>query len=161
VNIDMSTIETKLAAMGYTLPQPRDFPSPNRRGCVRVGAMLFLSGHGPHHPDMKAKEHGKLGLDISEGEGYEAAKITALTMLATIKRELGDLDRVKQVVRLFGMVNCTPEFTTMPRVIDGASDLFYELFGPQAGCHARTAVGMASLPRGQAVEINGEFEIAP
>jgi enamine deaminase RidA (YjgF/YER057c/UK114 family) len=80
-------------------------------------------------------------------------------MLATIKRELGDLDRVKQVVRLFGMVNCTPEFTTMPRVIDGASDLFYELYGPQAGCHARTAVGMASLPRGQAVEINGEFEI--
>jgi enamine deaminase RidA (YjgF/YER057c/UK114 family) len=157
----MSKIETKLAAMGYALPPPREFPSPNRRGCVRVGSILYLSGHGPHHPDMHVRELGKLGLDMTESEGYEAAKVTALTMLATIKRELGDIDGVKQVVRLFGMVNCTPEFTTMPRVIDGASDLFYELFGPQAGCHARTAVGMASLPRGQAVEINGEFEIAP
>ena len=154
-------VEAKLRAMGYSLPQPREFPSPNRRGCVRAGHILFLSGHGPHHPDMNVKTHGRLGSDMTESEGYEAAKITALTMLATIKRELGDLDRVRQVVRLFGMVNCIPEFTTMPRVIDGASDLFYELYGPQAGCHARTAVGMASLPRGQAVEINGEFEIAP
>jgi enamine deaminase RidA (YjgF/YER057c/UK114 family) len=157
----MSTIETRLVAMGHSLPQPREFPSPNRRGCVRVGSLLFLSGHGPHHTDRNVKTHGRLGLDMTESEGYEAAKITALAMLATIKRELGDLDRVKQVVRLFGMVNCIPAFDTMPRVIDGASDLFYELYGPQAGCHARTAVGMASLPRGQAVEINGEFEIAP
>jgi len=157
----MSAIEAKLAAMGYSLPPPREFPSPNRRGGVQAGAMLFLSGHGPHHPGMNIRTHGKLGFDMTESEGYEAAKVTAITMLATIKRELGNLDRVRQVVRLFGMVNCTGEFTAMPRVIDGASDLFYELYGPQAGCHARTAVGMASLPRGQAVEINGEFEFTP
>jgi enamine deaminase RidA (YjgF/YER057c/UK114 family) len=155
----MSTIEQKLAAMGYALPPPRDFPSPNRRGAVRVGTMLFLSGHGPHHPGMKVREHGKLGLDMTEAEGYEAARVAALAMLASIKREVGDLDCVRQVVRLFGMVNCTPDFMTMPRVIDGASDLFYALYGPQAGCHARSAVGMVNLPRGQAVEINGEFEI--
>jgi enamine deaminase RidA (YjgF/YER057c/UK114 family) len=157
----MSTIEQKLAAMGLALPPPREFPSPNRRGAVRVGTILFLSGHGPHHPGMKVRENGKLGFDMSEAEGYEAAKVAALAMLASIKREVGDLDRVRQVVRLFGMVNCTPDFMTMPRVIDGASDLFYALYGPQAGCHARSAVGMVNLPRGQAVEINGEFEIAP
>jgi enamine deaminase RidA (YjgF/YER057c/UK114 family) len=157
----MSTIEQKLAAMGLALPPARDFPSPNRRGGVRVGNMLYLSGHGPHHPGMKVREHGKLGLDMTEAEGYQAARVAALAMLASIKREVGDLDRVRQVVRLFGMVNCTPDFMTMPRVIDGASDLFYELYGPQAGCHARSAVGMVNLPRGQAVEINGEFEIAP
>ncbi len=156
----MSTIEQKLAAMGLALPPPRDFPSPNRRGAVRVGAILFLSGHGPHHPGMKVRENGKLGFDMTEAEGYEAAKVAALAMLASIKREVEDLDRVRQVVRLFGMVNCTPDFMTMPRVIDGASDLFYALYGPQAGCHARSAVGMVNLPRGQAVEINGEFEIA-
>jgi enamine deaminase RidA (YjgF/YER057c/UK114 family) len=155
----MSTIEEKLAAMGLALPPPRDFPSPNRRGAVRVGSILFLSGHGPHHPGMKVRENGKLGFDMTEAEGYEAAKVAALAMLASIKREVGDLDRVRQVVRLFGMVNCTPDFMTMPRVIDGASDLFYALYGPQAGCHARSAVGMVNLPRGQAVEINGEFEI--
>jgi enamine deaminase RidA (YjgF/YER057c/UK114 family) len=155
----VSTIEQKLAAMGLALPPPRDFPSPNRRGAVRVGNMLYLSGHGPHHPGMNVREHGKLGSDMTESEGYEAAKVTALVMLASVKHVIGDLDRVRQVVRLFGMVNCTPDFTTMPRVIDGASDLFYALYGPQAGCHARTAVGMASLPRGQAVEINGEFEV--
>jgi enamine deaminase RidA (YjgF/YER057c/UK114 family) len=157
----MNAIEAKLAALGYTLPPPREFPSPNRRGGVRSGTVLFLSGHGPHHPGMKIREHGKLGLDMTESEGYQAAKVAALTMLASIKLELGSLDRVTQVVRLFGMVNCTPDFTAMPRVIDGASDLFYELYGPEAGCHARTAVGMASLPRGQAVEINGEFAFAP
>lgn len=128
---------------------------------MRVGTILFLSGHGPHHPGMKVRENGKLGFDMTEAEGYEAAKVAALAMLASIKREVGDLDRVRQVVRLFGMVNCTPDFMTMPRVIDGASDLFYALYGPQAGCHARSAVGMVNLPRGQAVEINGEFEIAP
>ena len=80
--------------------------------------------------------------------------------IATVKAAAGDLDKVKRVVRLFGMVNCTPEFDQPPQVIDGASDLLYELFGPDRGCHARSAVGHISLPRGIAVEINGEFEIA-
>jgi enamine deaminase RidA (YjgF/YER057c/UK114 family) len=155
----MSAIEDKLKAMGYTLPPPRKFPSPNRCGCVRVGAILLVSGHGPHHPDMKIREHGKLGADMTIEEGYAAAKSAALTILATVKGEVGDLDKVKRVVRLFGMVNSTPDFGDHPKVIDGASDLFYELFGPTYGCHARSAVGMAGLPRGQAVEINGEFEM--
>jgi enamine deaminase RidA (YjgF/YER057c/UK114 family) len=80
-------------------------------------------------------------------------------MLATIKGEVGSLDKVKRVIRLFGMVNSTPDFADHPKVIDGASDLMLELFGPVRGCHARSTVGMASLPRGQAVEINGEFEL--
>ncbi len=91
----MSTIEQKLAAMGLALPPPRDFPSLNRRGAVRVGAILFLSGHGPHHPGMKVRENGKLGFDMTEAEGYEAAKVAALAMLASIKREVEDLNRVR------------------------------------------------------------------
>jgi enamine deaminase RidA (YjgF/YER057c/UK114 family) len=156
----MPVIEEKLAALGLSLPEPRVFPNANRRGCVVVGTMLYLSGHGPHHPQMSYPVAGKVGDNVTLEEGYQAARVAALTMMATIKQAVGDLDRVKQVVRLFGMVNVTPEFGGMPQVIDGASDLFYELYGPEAGCHARTAVGMASLPRAQVVEINGEFLIA-
>lgn len=155
----MSNIEEKLSAMGYQLPPARKFPSPNRCGCVRVGTVLFVSGHGPHHPGMKVREHGKLGKDMSIEEGYAAAKISALAILASVKAEVGDLDKVKRVIRLFGMVNSTPDFGDHPKVIDGASDLLFELFGPDRGCHARSAVGMAGLPRGQAVEINAEFEL--
>ena len=144
----MSAIEEKLKAMGLTLPPPRTFPSPNRCGCVRVGNIIFVSGHGAHHPDMKCRETGKL-----------AARIAALTILSTVKQEVGDLDRVQRVIRLFGMVNCTADFPDMPAVIDGASDLFFELFGPEYGCHARSAVGQVNLPRGQPIEINGEFEV--
>ena len=157
----MSAIETKLKSMGYSLPEPWKFPKPNRRGCVRVGNVLFVSGHGPHHSGMSFKAKGKLGADMTEQEGYETARVVALAILAAVKQEVGDLDRVKRVIRLFGMVNCTPEFSAMPAVIDGASDLFYELFGAEAGCHARSAVGMVNLPRGQAIEINGEFEVNP
>jgi enamine deaminase RidA (YjgF/YER057c/UK114 family) len=155
----MSVIEDRLHALGFTLPAPRQFPSPNRRGCVRVGSILFVSGHGPHHPGMNIREHGKLGHDMTIEEGYAAARVAALTILATVKGEAGDLDKVRRVIRLFGMVNSTPDFGDHPRVIDGASDLLFELFGPEYGCHARSAVGMAALPRGQAVEINGEFEL--
>lgn len=154
----MSTIEDKLKAMGLTLPPPRKFPSPNRRGCVRVGNIIFVSGHGAHHPDMKFRGTGKLGADMTLEEGKQTARVAAVTILSTIKQEVGDLDRVRRVIRLFGMVNCTPDFPDMPSVIDGASDLFYELFGPEYGCHARSAVGQVNLPRGQAIEINGEFE---
>jgi enamine deaminase RidA (YjgF/YER057c/UK114 family) len=154
-------IEDKLKAMGYALPAPFVFPKNNRRGCVRVGPIVYVSGHGLNLPTLPGvRQTGKFGADITEEEGYATARAVALTMLATIKQEIGDLDRVKQVVRLFGMCSCTPDYTKMPQVIDGASDLFFELFGPVAGCHARTAVGMAALPRGIAVEINGEFEIS-
>ena len=122
--------------------------------------MLFLSGHGlslPPLPGVRAT--GKLGADMTVDEGYATARAVALTMLATIQNEIGDLDLVQQVVWLFGMVNGTPDFLQQPQVIDGASDLFYELYGPTNGCHARSAVGMAALPRGIAVEINGDFAI--
>ena len=157
----MSAIEAKLKAMGYELPPPFTFPKNNRRGAVRVGPMLYLSGHGLELPKLPGvRQTGVFGQDITDEEGYATARAVALTMLATIKQEVGTLDNVKQVVRLFGMCAVVPGYATMPRIIDGASDFFFELFGPQAGCHARTAVGMAAQPRGIAVEINGEFEVA-
>ena len=125
---------------------------------MRVGNIIFVSGHGAHHPDMKCREIGKLGADMSIEEGKLTARVAALTILATVKAEVGDLDRIRRVIRLFGMVNCTPDFGDMPAVIDGASDLLLDLFGPEYGCHARSAVGQVNLPRGQAIEINAEFE---
>jgi enamine deaminase RidA (YjgF/YER057c/UK114 family) len=154
----MSAIEDKLKAMGLTLPAPHKFPSPNRRGCVRVGNIIFVSGHGAHPPGMQQAGAGKLGAGMTIEQGKHAARAAALAILATLKQEVGELDGIRRVIRLFGMVNCTPDFPDMPAVIDGASDLFYELFGPEYGCHARSAVGQVNLPRGIAVEINGEFE---
>ena len=155
----MGTIENKLKAMGYTLPATFKFPNNNRTGCVLVGSVMFVSGHGRDLSGDKVKPKGKLGHDVTLEEGYATARAVALSMLASLKQELGDLDRIKRVVRLFGMVNVASGFDRMPQVIDGASDFFYELFGPIAGQHARTAVGMAELPHGIPVEINGEFEI--
>jgi enamine deaminase RidA (YjgF/YER057c/UK114 family) len=158
----MGAIEAKLNEIGYSLPPPFIYPKSSRRGGVRVGNMLFLSGHGVSPASFPGvRLTGKLGSDMTAEEGYAAARAVALSMLASLKRALGDLDHVKQVVRLFGMVNSTPEFAQQSLVIDGASDLFFELFGAEAGCHARSAVGMAALPHGMAVEINGEFEIVP
>jgi hypothetical protein len=157
----MGKIEAKLKAMGYTLPPPFTFPKNNRTGCTQIGNLLLLSGHGLELPKLPGvRQSGKLGLDVSLEEGYATARAVALTMMATIKAHAGELDRVKRVLRLFGMVNCTPDFTQQPQIIDGASDLFFELWGPESGKHARSAVGLVSLPRGIAVEINGEFEIA-
>ena len=157
----MGTIEAKLKAMGYTLPPPFTFPKNNRTGCTQLGNLLLLSGHGLELPKLPGvRQSGKLGVDVSLEEGYATARAVALTMMATIKAHAGDLDRVKRVLRLFGMVNCAADFTQQPQVIDGASDMFFELWGPESGKHARSAVGLVSLPRGIAVEINGEFEIA-
>ena len=156
----MSDIEKRLNALGYELPAPFVFPKNNRTGCTRTSNLLLLSGHGLDLPKLAGvRQTGKFGVDITIEEGYTTARAVALTMLATIKAHCGDLDRVRRVLRLFGMCNCTPEFVQMPQVIDGASDLFFELWGPEFGKHARTAVGQAALPRGIAVEINGEFEL--
>ena len=156
----MTSIEDRLKVLGYSLPPAFVFPKKNRRGCVRVNNMLYLSGHGLDLPLLEGvRQTGRFGENITEAEGYATARAVMLTMLATVKAEVGSLDRIKQIVRIFGMCNASPEFMTMPQVIDGASDLLYELFGPEVGCHARTAVGMATLPRGIAVEINGEFEV--
>ena len=155
----MSTLEDKLQAMGFVLTSPFKFPNPNRTGCVVVGPIVFVSGHGRDLTGSGVKPVGKVGRDLTIEEGYAAARAAALSILASLKQELGDLDRIKRVVRLFGMVNAAPGFDRMPQVIDGASDFFYQLFGPKFGQHARSAVGMAELPHGIPIEINGEFEL--
>ena len=155
----MSVIEDKIKAMGCTLPEPFKFPKPNRTGCVVVGAIIYASGHGRNMGGLGVKAKGKVGRELSVEEGYSTARAVALSMLSSLKQELGELDRVKRVIRLYGMVNVAPGFDRMPEVIDGASDFFYELFGPKFGQHARTAVGLAELPHGIPVEINGEFEL--
>jgi len=155
----MSRIEEKVRSMGYELPAPFRFPNPNRTGCVVVGSIVFVSGHGRDLTGAGVKAVGKVGRDLTVEEGYAAARAVALSILASLKQELSDLDRIRRVIRLFGMVNAAPGFDRMPQVIDGASDFFYEVFGPKFGQHARSAVGLAELPHGIPVEINGEFEL--
>jgi hypothetical protein len=155
----MGAIEDKLKQMGFTLPEAFKFPKSNRTGCVVVGSIIYASGHGRNMGGPGVKAKGKVGRDLTIEEGYATARAVALSMLSSLKQELGDLDRVKRVIRLYGMVNVAPGFDRMPEVIDGASDFFYELFGPKFGQHARTAVGLAELPHGIPIEINGEFEL--
>lgn len=156
----MSELESRIKAMGFTLPPPFKFPKVNRTGCVQVGTIVFVSGHGRDLPSLPGVKHsGKVPAEVSEKEGYATARAVALSMVSSLKQELEDLDRVKRVIRLFGMVNAAPGFHKMPDVIDGASDFFFELFGPVNGKHARTAIGVAELPHGIPVEINGEFEL--
>lgn len=157
----MGTIEDKLKKAGLELPVVHPYPSPNRTACVRAGNILYLSGHGTGRQAMplNCKQYGKVGAEVTEEEAYICAKAVALSMMASIKAEVGDLDKVKRVIRLYGMVNCAPGFERQFAVIDGASDLFYELWGPEFGRHARAAVGIAELPRRAVLEIMGEFEL--
>ena len=157
----MGTIEEKLKKAGLTLPEVHPYPSPNRTTCVRAGNILFLSGHGTGRQAMplNCKQYGKVGAEVTEAEAYICAKAVALSMMASIKAEVGDLDKVKRVIRLYGMVNSAPGYERQMAVIDGASDLFYELWGPEFGRHARAAVGIAELPRRAVLEIMGEFEL--
>jgi enamine deaminase RidA (YjgF/YER057c/UK114 family) len=149
-------IEARLAQMGLTLPAPGP-PAGNYIGAVRVGNLLFVSGHGPRRQDG-AYTTGKVGRDLTTAQAYEVAKVVLLNCLATVQRELGDLDRVKRIVKLLGMVNCTEDFTEQPKVINGASDLLVELYG-EAGRHARSAVGMQQLPMNIPVEIEMILEV--
>lgn len=148
--------EARLAELGITLPAP---PSPvaNYVNGVRTGSLIFLAGKGPRRPDG-TELRGKLGAGVSIEEGYEGARLTAINQLAVLKEMLGDLSRVVRVVKVLGMVNSAPDFEEQPAVINGFSDLIVEVFG-ERGRHARAAVGMASLPRGQAVEIEMVVEV--
>ncbi|MBN1319554.1 MAG: VOC family protein [Thermoleophilia bacterium] len=148
--------EETLQAMGLELPEPLS-PLGNYVGAVKTGNLLLLSGHGPRRGSA-AIMSGKVGLDLTTEQGYAAARETMLNCLSTAKRELGSLDRVKRVVKVLGMVNCTTEFTEHPKVINGASDLLVEVFG-EAGRHARSAVGVQSLPMGIPVEIEIVLEV--
>ena len=157
-------IEAKLEALGLVLPEPLKAPPGMRLpfASVRVrGNRAYIAGHGPQDPDGSlAKPLGKVGADLSLEEGYQAARLVALAILGSLKRTLGDLDRVTAWLRVFGMVNSAPGFMQQPSVINGFSDLILELYGAEVGQHARSAVGMAELPVGIPVEIEAEVEIS-
>lgn len=148
--------EAKLKALNITLPAPPQ-PVANYVNGVRAGNLIFLAGKGPKAADG-TELHGKLGQDVSIEDGYAGARLTAINQLAVLKTMLGDLRKVKRIVKVLGMVNSDPNFVEQPKVINGFSDLMVEVFGDR-GRHARAAVGMASLPRGQAVEIELVVEV--
>ncbi len=148
--------EAKLAELGITLPQPPK-PVANYVNGVQTGNLIFLAGKGPKAADG-SELHGKLGQEVSIEEGYAGARLTAINQMAVLKDMLGNLNRVKRVVKVLGMVNSDPDFVDQPKVINGFSDLIVEVFG-ERGKHARAAVGMASLPRGQSVEIEMIVEV--
>ena len=159
----MSRIEDRLRALGLVLP-PATQPPPGVQlpfQFVRVvGTRALISGHGPQNADGSfAEPLGKLGRELDVELGYRAARLTALSMLGSLQRALGSLDRIAAWTRLFGMVNSAPGFQRQPSVINGASDLILELFGPDIGGHSRSAVGMAELPFNIPVEIEGEVEL--
>jgi enamine deaminase RidA (YjgF/YER057c/UK114 family) len=147
--------EERLAKLGVELPPPSK-PVANYLSCKRSGDLLFVGGHGPVGPGGIVR--GKVGGALTAVEGKEAARLTGLSLLATIRDALGTLDRVRQVVKVLGMVNCAPGFNRTPEVIDGCSDLLVEVFA-DAGRHTRSAVGMAELPFDIAVEIELILEV--
>lgn len=152
-------VEQKLAELNLTLP-PAPTPVANYVPAVQVGNLLFVSGHGPSLLKNGKLEYirGKLGKDMTVEQGYEAAKHVTLNILQSIKGVIGDLDKVRRIVKVLGFVNCTDDFLDQPQVINGASDLLVALYG-ERGRHARSAVGMNQLPFGIAVEIEMIVEV--
>ncbi len=159
----MGQIEQRLSALGLVLPPPMQAPSSVALPFpwVRLhGNRAFVSGHGPLAADGKlAKPLGKVGTDLTLEQGYAAARLTGLAILSSLQQALGDLDRIEAWLRVFGMVNAAPGFNRFPAVINGFSDLMLEVFGPEIGAHARSAVGMAGLPFDIPVEIEAEVAI--
>ncbi|MCF8151129.1 MAG: RidA family protein [Burkholderiaceae bacterium] len=159
----MAKIEARLADRGWLLPPPIKLPP----GVVLpfqfvrvIGSRAIISGHGPQNPDGSiAAPLGKVGRDLTAEQGYLAARLTALAMLGSLQRSLGDLDRIAAWGRVFGMVNSAAGFNGQPGVINGFSDLILELFGPDVGAHSRSAVGMAELPFDIPVEVEAEVEL--
>lgn len=151
------TASAQIQALGLTLPPP-----PPKGGIYKpvvvVGNIAYISGHGPYLADG-GMIRGRVGDDLTLAEGHAAARQTGLALLATLQNELGSLDRVKRVVKLLGMVNSTADFTDHPKVINGCSELFAQVWGEENGVGARSAVGMGSLPGNIAVEIEGIFEL--
>ena len=157
-------IEAKLADMGLELPPPVE-PPPGVElpfSFVRLhNGIAHISGHGPQNADgALAGPFGKLGADVTVEQGYAAAQAVGLSMLGSLKRALGDLDRVTCWLRLHGMVNSAPDFGQQPAVINGCSHLILSLYGAERGAHARSAVSMAALPFGMCVEIEGALAFA-
>jgi enamine deaminase RidA (YjgF/YER057c/UK114 family) len=150
------TPEQNLAKLGITLPKASQ-PVANYVNCVRVGNLLFLAGKGPVTPNGTYIT-GKLGKDLDTARGYEAARLVAIGHIAVLKAELGDLRKVKRIVKVLGLVNCTDQFTAQPKVINGYSDLMVAVFG-EKGKHARSAVGTNALPMNIAVEAEVIVEV--
>ncbi|MFH1031890.1 MAG: RidA family protein [Chloroflexota bacterium] len=148
--------EDKLKELGLVLPQSPK-PVANYVPTVKTGNLLFISGHGPFN-DGKIKISGKLGRELTVEEGYQTARNVALNCLASVKVAIGSLDKVKRVVKVLGMVNCTEDFKDQPKVINGCSDLLVAVFG-ELGKHARSAVGVSALPNQMPVEIEMILEI--
>ncbi len=147
-------IEQRLKELGIELPPVWGAPpGMNFISNVQVGELLFLSGHGPTGPDGRLAYQGRVGETVLVEDGYKAARLTGLNLLATIQNALGTLDRVVKFVKVLGMVNAVEGFGQQPQVINGASDLFVSVFGEEIGKHARSAVGMGSLPNNMPVEI--------
>lgn len=156
VAIAQNDVEKKLKELGLTLPaSPK--PIANYVKAVRSGNLVFLSGHGPSNPDG-TNITGKVGKDLTTEQGYNAAKSVGLNLLASLKEEIGDLNKVKRIVKVLGMVNCTENFVDQPKVINGFSDLMVAVFG-EKGKHARSAVGMYALPMNISVEIEMVVEV--
>lgn len=159
----MLEIEAKIETLGLVLPEPIQVPAGVVLpfSWVRIrGNRAYVSGHIALNTDGSvANPLGKVGAELSPEEGYQAARLVGLAMLATLKRELGSLDRVSTWLRVFGMVNTAPGFDHYPVVINGFSELVLDLYGPERGDHARSAVGMAGLPFGTPVEVEAEVEI--
>ncbi len=149
--------EKRLKELGIELATASS-PIANYVNAVRTGNLLYLAGKGPGRPG-KPLPTGKVGRDLTIEQAYAFARETGLNLIAVMKAELGDLDRVKRIVKVLGMVNAVPEFGHQPEVINGCSDLFVEVFG-ERGRHARSAVGLGSLPRGIPVEIEVIVEVA-
>lgn len=152
------TVEATLAKMGIVLAEPSK-PVANYVKAVKTGTLVFLAGHVPARPDGTPFT-GRLGQDLTIEQGYDAARQATISMLATLKAELGNLDRVRRIVKVTGFVNSTPEFPDQPKVINGCSDLLVAVFG-ERGKHARSAVGMVVLPSNYAVEIEMVVEVEP
>ena len=154
----MGTIENRIKELGIELP---DSPAPmaNYVPVVRTGNLIYLSGVGPAPKADGSEYKGKLGGTLGVEEGYDAARLTAVNLVARLKGYLGELDRVNQIVKLLSMVNAVPDFTEPPAVTNGCSDLLVEIFGDK-GRHARSAVGVATLPGGMPIEIEMIAEIS-
>lgn len=151
------TFEANLAALNVELP-----PAPKAMGlykpAITVGNLVYLSGHGPLSTDGTL-QLGKVGQDVEQEVGNAAARQTGLAMLATLKAHLGSLDKIKRLVKTFGMVNCVDGFTQQPAVINGFSELMKEVFGEDCGVAARSAIGVNALPAGMTVEVEAIFEL--
>lgn len=148
--------EARVKELGLVLP-PAPKPVATYVPCVRVGNLLYVSGHGPLRPD-RTLVTGRVGAELNESQGRDAARVVGLAMLATLQAQLGTLDRVVRLIKTLGMVNSAPDFLNHPQVINGFSDLMVEVFG-ESGKGARSAVGMGPLPGNIAVEVEAIFEI--